>query len=262
MRVSHSELTCYKRCRRLYFLKYKEGLRYNKPIEALENGTSYHAKLEDIYNKGYFDNGLTKIDAMASAYEKYIYPNFAMKSVEQWFEKPISKSNIIFGRVDGIATDGLIVEHKTTSGDIDEAYIFALQFDEQILTYMLGNDVNEMYYTVCKKPTIRQKQNETSEEYYDRCCEWFAEDTDKKIRVLKVTRNKKEIDEFKKITSKTITEMASCKCFYKNVSQCMSYGRQCEYAQICLTYDPTITYVDFDKKEKKEVKEKLETEVF
>ena len=165
------------------------------------------------------------------------------------------------GRFDGIAEDGLIVEHKTTSADVDDEYVYNLQWDEQILTYMLASGKNEMYYTVCKKPTIRQKQNETSEQYYQRCCEWYGEETDKKIRVIKVTRSEQEVASHKT----ALKYIAGCMeddenlskgeyfkdefIYYRNCSQCTAYGRKCEFASICLDYDPKLEYVEFKKKE-------------
>ena len=149
------------------------------------------------------------------------------------------------------------MEHKTTSADVDDEYVYNLQWDEQILTYMLVSGKNEMYYTVCKKPTIRQKQNETAEEYYERCCEWYADDTDKKIRVIKVTRSEKEVKAYKtalKYIAKDMQKDEKSKkpkeyTFYRNCSQCTAYGRKCEYASICLDYDPKLEYVEFKKKE-------------
>ena len=114
-----------------------------------------------------------------------------------------------------------------------------------------------MYYTVCKKPTIRQKQTETAEEYYERCCAWYGEDTDRKIRVIKVTRNEKEVKAHKialRYIARDMEKDEKAKkpkefTFYRNCSNCTAYGRKCEYASICLDYDPKLEYVEFKKKE-------------
>lgn len=259
MKLSTTKVKCYKACKRLYFLRYVEGLEYVPSIQSLEDGKTYHSKLEQLYKEGWFtiDEDNPKISAMACAYEKYIYPQFKVNRAEEWFEFPLNEDHTLVGRYDGIAEDGCPVEHKTTSADVDDEYIYNLQWDEQILTYMLVSGKNEMYYTVCKKPTIRQKQTETAEQYYERCCAWYAEDTDKKIRVIKVTRNEKEVqehyaalcyiancmkeDETSKGSSRTV--------FYRNCSNCTAYGRKCEYASICLDYDPKLEYVEFKKKE-------------
>lgn len=253
MKVSQSQLKCYKSCRRLYELKYIEGLEYNREIEPLKDGASYHGKIEDICNKGYFTCSGDKTDAMAFAYEKYIYPKLHLLSAEVWFEYPVANGkHTLIGRIDGINKDGIVVEHKTTSSDIDDAYIFGLQWDEQILCYMLATKTTKMYYTVCKKPSIRQKKNETDEEFFERCCQWYDEDTENKIRVIEVERSKEELEQFKVQLEKTIDEMEKCELFYNNTANCTSYGRKCPYSSICLNYDPKLDYIDFTKRERRE----------
>ena len=262
MKISSTKVKCYKACKRLYYLKYVEGLEYTQSIETLETGKNYHACIEEMYNRGGWFNVTEdpKIDAMAMAYQKYIYPQFHCKYVEQWFEYPLNKEHTLVGRFDAIADDGCVAEHKSTSSDVDDEYIYNLQWDEQILNYMLASGRNEMYYTVCKKPTIRQKMNETLEEFFERCIAWYDEDTEHKIRVIKVTRSAKEIDEQKYallricevIEKDELSEKfavgSKSSYFYRNPSHCTCYGRRCEFAQICLDYDPKLEYVDFKKK--------------
>ena len=194
MNISASKIKLYKACKRAYFFKHIEKLTPVESARPLVEGSNYHAMIEQLYKEGWFKADVEsdpKIAAMAAAYERYIYPQLKVRAAEETFEYELTDDVQLVGRFDGIAEDGLVVEHKTTSADVDDEYIYNLQWDEQILTYMLVSGKNEMYYTVCKKPTIRQKQTETAEEYYERCCAWYAEDTDKKIRVIKVTRNEK-----------------------------------------------------------------------
>ena len=260
MKISASKVKCYKACKRAYYFRYVEELVPVETAQPLVDGSNYHAMLEQLYKEGWFNADVQndpKIAAMAAAYEKYIYPQFNLKAAEETFEYKLRDNVELVGRFDGIAEDGLVVEHKTTSADVDDEYIYNLQWDEQILTYMLVSGKNEMYYTVCKKPTIRQKQNETAEEYYERCCAWYAEDMDKKIRVIKVTRNEKEVKAYKtalKYIAKDMQKDEKFKkpkeyTFYRNCSNCTAYGRKCEYASICLDYDPKLEYVEFKKKE-------------
>lgn len=260
MKLSASKIKCYKSCKRAYFFKYIEELVPIQDAEPLVAGKTYHSMIENLYKTGGVEVDVEnnpKISAMAKAYEKYIYPKFSVVETEKEFEFNFSEDISLVGRFDGVAEDGLIVEHKTTSADVDDEYVYNLQWDEQILTYMLVSGRNEMYYTVCKKPTIRQKQNETAEEYYERCCAWYAEDTDKKIRVIKVTRNEKEVNTYKtalKYIAKDMQKDEKYKkpkeyTFYRNCSNCTAYGRKCEYASICLDYDPKLEYVEFKKKE-------------
>ena len=260
MKISASKVKCYKACKRAYYFRYIEELVPVETAQPLVDGSNYHAMLEQLYKEGWYQADVEnnpKIAAMAAAYEKYIYPQFKVRAAEETFEYKLTDDVQLVGRFDGISEDGLVVEHKTTSADVDDEYIYNLQWDEQILTYILASGKNEMYYTVCKKPTIRQKQNETAEEYYERCCAWYAEDTDKKIRVIKVTRNEKEVKAYKtalKYIAKDMQKDEKSKkpkeyTFYRNCSNCTAYGRKCEYASICLDYDPKLEYVEFKKKE-------------
>lgn len=264
MRISASKVKCYKACKRAYYFRYVEELVPVETAQPLVDGSNYHAMIEQLYKNGWFEADIEnnpKIAAMAMAYEKYIYPQFKVKAAEEWFEYKIIDDATLVGRFDGIAEDGLIVEHKTTSADVDDEYVYNLQWDEQILTYMLASGKNEMYYTVCKKPTIRQKQSETAEQYYERCCAWYAEDTDKKIRVIKVTRSEQEVENHKAALKYIAVCMEGDEAlskgeyfkdeliYYRNCSQCTAYGRKCEFASICLDYDPKLEYVEFKKKE-------------
>lgn len=262
MRASNSAIQCFKSCRRKYWLNYVEGLEYTKPIDSLERGKSYHLKIEELYKDGFFtpDDNI-KTNAMAMAYQKYIYPKFPVQAVEEWFNKKVG-SHTIIGRIDGKTPDGELVEHKTTSSSINEAYFYNLSFDEQILTYMLANDTNGIYYTVCQTPTIRQKKNESEEEFQKRCVEWFDEDTDSKIRVVYITRQSEEIKEFESATLRILDEIENCDFFYRNPGNCMRFNRMCEYAPVCLNYDPKAEYVDFSKREPKEKQEEQHNDPF
>lgn len=268
MKLSASLVKTYKMCRRKYELKYIEELEPVAKAQALQDGTDYHGLIEGFYKGdgiGGFEDGMNpKICAMSEAYFKYLYlKHDELKDIEyaeKWFEYPLTKKHSIVGRNDVITKDGIPVEHKTTSCDIDDEYVYTLQWDEQILTYMLANDINEMYYTVIKKPTIRQKQNETEEEFYKRCIEWYEEDTDKKVRLIKVTRSFAEIEEHRKNLIVLANEIEKCLHFYRNPNACNCYNRRCEYSQVCLNYNPQLTYVDFEKK--KRYSEELENELF
>lgn len=258
MKLSASLIKNYKMCRRKYELRYIEELVPVTKSQALEDGTNYHEIIEKFYKCergiGYFEGCNPKIEAMATAYVEHIYGNnLDLQSVgyaEKWFEYPLTKKHSIVGKNDAITKSGIPVEHKTTSNDVDDEYVYTLQWDEQILTYMLANNINEMLYTVIKKPTIRQRQNETEEEFYNRCVEWYREDTEKKARVIKVIRSKEEIKEHRKDLVVIANEIDKCKHFYRNPCACNCYNRRCEYSQVCLNYNPQLDYVEYEKKKR------------
>lgn len=254
MIASASKIKLFKSCRRAYEFRYVYDLRPIETAEALQTGSNYHALIEELYNddEAYLfthADDYSKEKAMATAYRKYIYPKFKVRSTEEWHQARIGKHALV-GRVDGIAEDGLLVEHKTTSQEITEEYEYDLQWDEQILAYMYLTGSRSVYYTVIRKPTIRQKKNETDEEFYNRMVEWYDEDTDKKIRLLKISRTDEEIQQFAESFKMICGEMERG-VIYRNPSYCNHWGRKCEYASICLNYDPDQEYVGFVKGEEK-----------
>lgn len=263
MRISISSLKLYKACPQAYFFKYVEGLEpIDNKSEALEVGSSYHEKLEELYKTGDIDiSDMSKASAMACAYMKYIYPKFKMQAVEEWKEKTLQEKSdnldeiVLFGRIDGFSEDGLLVEHKTTGLDLNE-YEYNLEWDEQVLAYMSLTGARQVYYTICKKPTIRQKKGETDGQFFDRMREWYDEDTDSKIRLVKLTRTNKQVGEFDRDVRFRGTEMKAVHELpfynvYRNTCHCNNWGRRCEYSSICLNYDKDQEYVEFEKKQRR-----------
>lgn len=250
MRLSNSGIQCFKSCRRAYELKYIEGVYPLTSPEVLERGKGYHAKIEALLKGEGFDLDDPKTDAMAIAFKKYVLPNLGkVEAVEEWFEKPVG-SHTIIGRCDGRLESGKILEHKTTSGMLDESYIMSLQNDEQILTYMWAYGVNDILYTVCKTPTIRLKQNESEDDFRFRCIDWYSDDTEHKIGTINVYRSPEEIAEFEESLKLMVDEIEHCHNYYRVPSYCMKWGRPCEYSSICRNYDPHMDYVGFERRTK------------
>lgn len=251
MRLSISKIKAFKSCRRLYELKYIEGLKPIQKSEALETGSNYHALLEELNKTGELpDCDYSKEYAMAVAYKKYIYPKFKVTEAEKWLEYDLGNGNKLVGIADGIADDEHIVEHKTTGSEITEQYEYNLQWDEQILAYMLMTGHRKVHYTVCRKPTIKLKQNETQEEFYQRMVEWYDTYTDSKIRLLEIERTDDDVAQFEDELMLMVDDMIHAGHFYKNTCHCNMWGKRCEYSSICLNYNPNETYIEFVKEEK------------
>lgn len=253
MRLSNSRIQCFKSCRRKYELKYVENIVPVQNAEALERGKSYHEKVEMILKGEEFAFDDPKTDAMALAFKKYILPEVGqVKAVEEWFERELPDGNVLCGKCDGRLADGKILEHKTTSADLDDAYIASLQNDEQILTYMWAYGVNEILYTVCKTPTIRIKKDESEDDFRQRCLEWYDTDTPLKIGTIDVFRMTDEIREFGDDLEAISDEISHCKRFYRVPSHCMKWNRPCEYMGICRNFDPQMEYIGFERRKEYE----------
>jgi len=246
MNASISRIRLFKACRQAYRFRYIEGLRPVKTAEALSTGLSYHEKIEGLYKQGCVDvTDLSKESAMACAYMTHIFPRLDITMTEEWKSKKLG-ADVLIGRVDGVARDGLVVEHKTTSMDVGDEYEYYLQWDEQIKAYMYLTDTRAMYYTVCRKPTIRQKKGESDEDFFQRMVDWYDVDTSSKIRVLRVECTDEEIEQFIKETEDVLFQMKD-PIIYKNTRHCNCWGRRCEYSSICLNYDPEQEYIEFIK---------------
>lgn len=256
MRLSISRIKAFKSCRRLYELKYVERLEPAQKPEALELGSNYHKLLEalnngeDIAGNEKYAGDYSKELAMARAYERYIFPNFRVVEAEKWLEYDLGNGDKLVGIVDAIADDGHIVEHKSVGSEITEQYEYNLLWDEQILAYMLMTGKRKVWYTVCRKPTIRQKQNETDEAFFYRMLDWYDEDTESKIRLLEIERTDDEVAQFEDDLMQMADEMKHTGYFYRNTCHCNMWGRRCEYSSVCLHYDPAQEYIEFVKGEK------------
>lgn len=250
MRASVSQIKVFKACRRAWYFKYSEKLEPVQVAESLQIGRKYHALLETLENGEELPKEYTKECAMAKVFQKYILPQIKVVKSEAELELKVG-DHILHGFVDGLSEDGCIVEHKTTSMDIAEGgeYEYNLLWDEQVLAYMALTGSRKVYYTVCKKPTIRLKKGESDEEFYHRMIEWYDEDTENKIRVFVVERTDAEVEQFLKDFSDICDEMENCKTVYKNTANCTKYGSRCEYSSVCLHYDPAQEYIEFTKKE-------------
>lgn len=260
MKVSISQIKLFKSCRKAWYFRYCEKLVPVEKAEALETGKKYHEFLEELEKDpdcNTDDWGYSKEAAMAKAYKKHIAGKFHVISAEKWLEKKLGQHKLV-GIVDGLSDDGFIVEHKTTSADIMQSgeYEYNLLWDEQILAYMSLTGSRKVHYTVCKKPTIRLKKDETEEEFHNRILAWYDENTEEKLRVFTVERTDAEVEQFEKDFKAICHEMKLTakneKKIYRNTCNCSVWGRRCEYSSICLCYDPEQQYIEFKKKQEVE----------
>lgn len=253
-RLSATGIKCFKACRRAYQLKYVYGLTPVQTSDALETGTQYHKLIEEFYKDGTVPECVDKASAMALAYIKYVAPKVPAYEPEVSFDVSLARGKRLQGRLDGwIADSKIIIEHKTTSFDVDE-FEYRLQFDEQLLAYFVAMGCNTAWYTVCKKPTIRQRQNEPLEEYAFRCLAWYDIDYTNKINGIKIEATAADIQQYKLQLLGMFSQIQQAEkhpdtYFYCNPGNCNAYNRLCEYASICKNYDPNQTYINFERRE-------------
>ena len=199
--LSASRMTAFLACPRKHYYQYELGLEreesapalrfgsaMHKALEARANGATLYAAYEAAKGDGHIRLDepieLAKLYGLLSGYYA-LYGNadgdrevIAKMHPECRWTMPIPSSRTFehVGVIDGLAVlkDGrtAIVEHKTTGEDIAPTadYWTRLQFNGQLFLYVLaaranGWDVDTVIYDVIRKPAIRQKANETAEQY-------------------------------------------------------------------------------------------------
>ena len=235
----------YKRCPRLYELEYIHELKPVSTSEALMVGSNYHANVEKILKREEYDHaGLA--GKMAEAFEKYIDWEDWSAVPEQEFKMRISHGIYLKGRLDALTKDGVPVEHKTTGTYSLDKYIDHLAYDDQIAIYMLVTGSSRAVYTIMQKPTIRQKQTETEEEYLERVEDWYSPEH---VMSVNVVRTSGELEAKREELIYLAKQIRRTKLYWRNPNTCALMN--CPFASICLNYEPSMQVVGFVKKERR-----------
>ena len=244
--ITASMLRSYKRCPRRFELEYVQNLKPVQTADALAIGSSYHDHVEKILTGGQREPSADLPGIMADAFARFLpYQEWGVAKTEQEFEIKLAYGIRLAGKIDALASDGTPIEHKTTSEALDERYVEKLAWDDQVAVYMLSQGKTRAIYTACQKPTIRQKQNETPEEYLERVRSWYDET---RVRTFTVVRSRAELEEKRAEVIDIAREIGRRTRWYRNPSDCALMG--CQYRSICLDYDPECL-MGFVKKEKR-----------
>lgn len=138
-----------------------------------------------------------------------------------------------------------ILHELKTSKYITPDYIRHVQTDRQTAAYFYmyntvyrKSPINEIMYDVIRKPSIRQKKNESYQAYLVRLKEWYQKPDE--MSVFHIERFEKPVvGEYDTLNTieKVSHEMLRCKDsddFYQNTEHCHSYyGNRCPYYELC-----------------------------
>jgi hypothetical protein len=196
--LTASRMSAMLTCPRKHYWSYEIGLKAAEDAHALRFGSAWHtamearwkgAQPETCFNLALEGREFDEITAatlsgLLFAYcEHYNNDSGIIAEIhsEVQFETPIdgSRTFVAAGKLDGLAVlkDGrqALVEHKTAGVDIgaDSDYWLRLRADSQILQYVkaarsLGWNISTVIYDVTRKPAIRQKKDETPEQFGER----------------------------------------------------------------------------------------------
>ncbi len=253
MKLTASSLSQARRCLRAYHYRYGIGLRKITEAGYFAFGRAVHAMLDDKPCPEVGDPfDAATVPALVEGYRKYWPENIRPRS-EEPFKYPLtnpktgraSRSWVIAGKIDGLATDR-IIETKTTSEDISDGskYWLRLRIDPQISMYILGaaslgTDTRTVLYDVIRKPTIRPynsaKRTEAPDEWGLRLTADIAERPAYYYARREITRLDDEIAEFRREIWQTAQMLSWCAthdCWPR------SAGRMtcdyCQFADLCL----------------------------
>lgn len=194
--LSNSRINTYRKCPRMYELKYVLGLKRHRDNEAALDGKSLHQAIE-LMLKGESERSVVRQvyaqyceqDPVSAEYKSFmvvaiarawrrVYVNDPLEyiAVEQHAEMPLkspltgrnSTKHRVQGFIDGIVRhrDGTmwVVDHKLTSDSVgaESDFVKRLGIDTQPFTYIalathLGLKVNGFIYDLVRKPGIRPR---------------------------------------------------------------------------------------------------------
>lgn len=286
-KLTHSSLSTFRRCGRMYYYKYVLGLRRDVEAGPLRFGKAFHNGLEIYANTGDADKALAEATAgyaapppgdipaekwaiefqtvwclLAGHFWRYGEDRLKIVQSEVAFEVPLinpetgrtSRRYSLAGKIDNLcelpvhtsdeAPTLAVGEFKTSGADISDAssYWLRLRCDPQVSIYVLaareitGRRIDTVIYDVTRKPTIRQRQKETPEEYGQRLWKDITEERpDYYYARREVPRMEAELDATRQELWDQAKQLAECERhgrWYRNVGPFTC--DYCDYADICL----------------------------
>lgn len=270
--LTSSRMGSFLACQRKHYYRYELGMKPNTDANALRFGSAWHAAMEARWQSGTYEvalaaalagNGMDEMQqhTLAGLLVGYCQHYSGIEIVktmqpEVEFNHPIKGSNTFdaAGKIDGLGIlhDGrlALIEHKTTSEDIspESDYWLRLRSNNQILQYVyaarkLGWNIEIVIYDVTRKPSIRQKQNETIEQFGER----LADDTMARPEFYFARREvpvtDQDLEEFNVQRVMISRNILGCRHEQKKLSrpeQAWARNingmvcRNCEYSQFCL----------------------------
>jgi len=188
------------------------------------------------------------VSAMLNGYQNYYADEkLTVLASEQTIKTQINRDIWFAGKIDMIAEiDGgkWLFEHKT-AGSIENGYFEKLAIDPQITGYLYlatqkYPDVRGAVYNVLRKPSIRQKQNETIEEFHQRMKQDYLDRPEFYFQRRDVVRNDRELAEFPDYVKNITDEIRYHRNFFpRNPGQCNLYG-SCAFRSLCVEYSPEL----------------------
>lgn len=267
-KYSHSKISTFMACPKKYDYIYNQklkpighkeplilgsavhkGIEYGDPIKAVEY-------LNSIENEASEQNETLKViaEAMVTGYLK-LFGRRDIKKREMIVDVPIGDGDYLYGIVDEIEQQDdllFICDIKTTSSIGDP-----LKYKDQLLKYYYaakkqGFDVDGIKVRMIKKPGIRQKKNETIEQFRSRILDEYLNLPEKYYKEEEIPFSDIEVTDTLVDFKGGIQFLKLAKnagIYPKNLSHCGNFGG-CEFLPLCRGEIDAIFL--YDKKESEE----------
>ena len=161
-----------------------------------------------------------------------------------------------------VGKHGLAFNDFKTASSIDVEVIKSLGMDMQMQTYwrilesVIDMKVAEAYYTIIKKPKIRQKQTEIAEDYAKRVMDLYTETPDDYYHREPINRSQKHIDDVLNDVNWFIEaiwgkfdafpeEITDPNHWPRNTKSCRNFFRNCPFINICRYGETTDKFLYF-----------------
>jgi len=258
-------------CPRKMYYMIERGLRRRTMSEAIYIGSAFHRGMEERSAEaalelfeGIFPASQVEADeletkkaivsAMVAGALDYWWQQWESRYGELQFEVPIinprtgypSQTYYLAGKIDEVVQDeeGLwwLVEYKTSGQTPTESFVKRLYLDTQITTYfyaaqkMLGIKLAGVIYRVARKPSIRQRKNETVWQFIDRLHDDYQNRPEFYFYEEQLYRDQSDLDEFERemwaITQQFLF-FRRTDTWPRNTSKCGDWGG-CPYMPLCM----------------------------
>ncbi len=192
--ISYSSIERFRDCAYKYYLSKIANCLPVKTSTALNVGKMFHkaheqpslfdaiTMLNAEYQAATTDNinSVLLVDTMISSTYKHLKPlGCTERELELTVKIPGKRGFNYFGIIDGILKDGRTYEIKTTSNTVDKEAEIQRHSIQNPLYWVLSGINEGTVVDIIKKPTVRQKKNETIDEYFDRCTEQYDSEPDR-----------------------------------------------------------------------------------
>ena len=270
--VTQTELVTFAKCEKRWENRYVKWLTPFIEHAALRMGSAFHAGLDERSVDGavaYLEKDNPTWDMWeedSSKKQKGIVSAMVAAALEweHWptksevqFSIPLpdpstgnpSKRHRLSGVWDGVWEGDhpdypgeIVLGEWKTAAVVNNDYMQRLEIDFQVSAYMwsasqiYGKPVRKMVYRIAKKPTIRQRKDESVDEYVLRVAADYVERPEHYMFETLVTRTSEQLDEWHEQAWATHKRMLQIKRSdvpaIKNTQSCIGRGR-CPFIELC-----------------------------